>query len=783
MRAALRLAALVLGFGILSASLRAGPEPEKKQPPTISQLIALVGADQNNAYSTSIPFGASISLPFQLKKFESTYTADLTARSFATTDQPPAAVQATLSKSEAPSAPTASSTSVSLDLGGPTPTNTDLWLRFVKVPAGKTLKGKLVLRARANDGDQDLQQIWDLTVAVGSLGPLGVDPIGTVKVVAGDPFGGCADNAFAIQLSDRSMTGPFHGLSAGLEATPAAGAKALLSTFGLQNFAFFTDAKPGSHSCLGDGYTPISLAFPPEETSSKGEAQAPIAKPMKLTAVVSGLSPGEYVGSLVFRADGADSVKLPLVVQVRHYWLWPVLVIVFGSGVGWFTSKYLVAKRKAGAFRRQIKILKARADFLSRVDDRQTGAWRFPSEAGSLPLTRVRVSIHQLLTLTKSAMPFVVHEDDVQQMRRDVELRLTALESLRSARLSIGANADGRPAAQLAIGRLLRSAMDVLERPLFSDADQAEFANILTNVRTWSGNTLTIATYQAAITNRLRGTDYPDAAGVANVADATIRAALGGQLKRMPTEAQITAQTTFEDLRMSDQIVATLLLVWRERAAPWAANLADACAKGDPLDGLFRLVDEALWAFLGKNADKLRIAREVAHDVSPKMYEVERFHLATDALGMPPGRVKYHPLQVEWRVTPSDGNARVTQTDGLTLVQYFASTGKETVEAVLVWDGNRIGVPGATTITAVANPDYRLRQMFTDWTQYAAIAVAIVFSAATALATLYDSTFGSLTQYLGLFVWAAGAGTGGNLFNQLGTTTTAGGRESTLSKG
>jgi hypothetical protein len=102
---------------------------------------------------------------------------------------------------------------------------------------------------------------------------------------------------------------------------------------------------------------------------------------------------------------------------------------------------------------------------------------------------------------------------------------------------------------------------------------------------------------------------------------------------------------------------------------------------------------------------------------------------------------------------------RVTETDGLTLVQYFASAGAVRVEASLVWEGHDIPVPGAETFTVLDNPDYRTRRMFTEWTEYATIGIAILFSIATAMGTQYDSTFGSIAQYLGLFVWAAGAGT------------------------
>jgi len=53
--------------------------------------------------------------------------------------------------------------------------------------------------------------------------------------------------------------------------------------------------------------------------------------------------------------------------------------------------------------------------------------------------------------------------------------------------------------------------------------------------------------------------------------------------------------------------------------------------------------------------------------------------------------------------------------------------------------------------------------------------LAILFAIFTAKSSQYDSTFGSFNQYLALLVWAAGVGSGGNVFKQLGATNVVGG--------
>src|SRR5439155_20344767 len=121
---------------------------------------------------------------------------------------------------------------------------------------------------------------------------------------------------------------------------------------------------------------------------------------------------------------------------------------------------------------RQVKELRARADFLARPSAPRAG-WEFSSEAGSLGFARVLVTLNRLARLTASTIEVLFHGDDIEQLRQRAELRLSALESVHAARLRVQPAADGRPAVQLAIGRLLRSATDVLERPTYGEVEQA----------------------------------------------------------------------------------------------------------------------------------------------------------------------------------------------------------------------------------------------------------------------------------------------------------------------
>jgi hypothetical protein len=164
----------------------------------------------------------------------------------------------------------------------------------------------------------------------------------------------------------------------------------------------------------------------------------------------------------------------------------------------------------------------------------------------------------------------------------------------------------------------------------------------------------------------------------------------------------------------------------------------------------------------------------------PQTYEALEIKLVPRVEGLEEWRLRFHPLRVGWRIQAPGASIRTTETDGFTLVQYFPSEGEVEVTASLRWAGEEIPLP-SLKFEVRANPDYRKRGVFeTEWAEVAVIAAAIFFAIITAIGLQYDSTFGSLSQYLALFVWAAGAGTGGNLFSQLGQSSAPGGAVATL---
>ena len=287
--------------------------------------------------------------------------------------------------------------------------------------------------------------------------------------------------------------------------------------------------------------------------------------------------------------------------------------------------------------------------------------------------------------------------------------------------------------------------------------------------------------YQQALLDRRRSAECPALADAQGLDASPVRVQLEALCALVPTDQAIAALTSPADLKDADVKIARIALLWRERSNPWAADLAAADRAGRALDDLFHVVDTSFWNALKTAAGSgLTIERAAATEEKPQTHEVVEMNLMSHST-VDTRRIRFHPLRVGWTIQSSASDIRTTETDGLTLVQYFPAKGPVTVKATLVWSGEQIPIERPLALDVVENPEYRKRGLFqTERTEYAAIGAAALFAIVTAMSTQYDSTFGSMTQYLALFVWAAGAGTGGNLFSQLGTTTAPGGASATL---
>jgi hypothetical protein len=745
-----------------SPASTAATTPQKS---ILKNSVTLVGAnDANDALLMAAPLGTPLSLILFVKEPPAGHPrGELRIFPFSTQgEQPPAIATAKIRTAES-NAATAAGAGDSAPVALDKPGQSTFSLNFDRLRSGKTYKGQLVLIAG------DLLHHWDISLTTGARGTIAVDPVGTLKFVRWPcgPIG-----SFSFTLYDKSEGGPYHHVRVRFEPSAAANSKGLTSNFTLDTLSFLENGRP------------VDLEWRDGSGEQPGGAAVTLTKARTLTAQINSLSPGEYSGALRFAADEASEdaaeAKLPLLIQVRDPWAFPVLVIVLGSIFGWFTSKYVVGARKARDLSRQIKDLRARAEFLARPSPRS--GWFFPSEAGSLGFARLSVELSRLARLTAVTTEVIFHGDEIEQLRQRAELRLVGLESLQKTRLLAQPFANGRPAAQLGIGRLLRSATNLLDRPTFGETERANLTKLLETIEAWTNEAKLVEEYRKVLIERRRGDQCPDKGAVERLGQGLpIRTQLEALLAILPTEKEIADEIGLTKLKQFDESISRILLLWREREKPWAAALADKYAAGEALEDLFKAVDMYIWDTLEKEKGQLTLTRQSISQESPRTYEVVEIDLGSDIEYLKSQDLIHHKLRVIWRVQPLGSEVRTTETDGCTLVQYFPSMGQVKITATLRWQGDPIAIPSPVDFAVIQSEEYGKHGVFkTSWTEFAALVVATLFATVTAIGTQYDATFGSFTQYLTMFIWAAGAGTGGNLFSQLGTTSAPGGASATI---
>jgi len=345
--------------------------------------------------------------------------------------------------------------------------------------------------------------------------------------------------------------------------------------------------------------------------------------------------------------------------------------------------------------------------------------------------------------------------------------------------------AADRPGAQLALGRLLRQASDLIEEPTFDEKLHAEVTNLIHIMEAWVSPATHVGKYREALVERRRGQELPDFNSLEDVGNQTVRNQLQALLETCPTEEAISGATP-SMLTIYDQTIAKLALLWRERERPWAEQLAKECERGRSIQALFRLGDAQFWEELKEKVKSgtLTLKRYPTDEKPLRTYDLLEVSLESTDFGKTAAGIFKHKFAVIWTITVNGHKKSSAETDGLKLAQYFSEPGGVSVEAILSWEGKKI--PGTTSdknplelyFEVKKNPDFSSLNFITSggFTEGVVLAIAAGFAVATAMVTQYDATFGSFSQYLTLFLWAAGAGIGGNIFKQLGETGTPGGR-------
>jgi hypothetical protein len=754
------------------------------QKPDLKSCAIILGANDKNEISFAEPLGAPLKLTLFVKEPLLQRQGELRATTFISQGEQ----QSVSAPAKIQLDPNTGLTDrpVPMDLSKQGATGFAIYLERLR--PGKIYKGQLILTAGG------LINQWNITLTT-ERGVVTVDPIGTLKFVKW-PWKDTGEFLFTL----KANAGPYHHLRVRFEPSTGTNSKAVTSNFALNTLSFWEDGKR------------IDLERRNADTSATDDSAATLTKSRTFSAHIESLSPGEYSGSLHFAADetpdDATEAKLPLLIQVRHAVLVPVIVILLSSLFGWFGSKFLVGARRSYILLRQIKALRERADALARHKKSFPG-WRFPRESTSLGFARVNVELSLLARLAHSVIEVVFHGDEIETQLRLAERRLIGLESMLQTRLEAQFCANGRPAAQKAIGTHLRKAADLLDGSNFTDSEEANLKKLFEEIKCWVDKDSFTKVYQEALSNRLKSDQYPSPKEIARLPATSKLYQRLSELTKVPTDIAIeNSSNDTRALRSLDETITWVMILWREKK--WAEELAPIDPEKETLDDLFYAVDKHGWEALKQIKNHLCPKRVWPTGRTPRTHEVVEIKLEFESPSdFELERLRFHPSQhVEWTISEetrgkesadpagsqqlsrwrkmfqrSRKTSRTVETDSFTLIQYFLSAGKVKVTATakLCWRSERItdaiDIDHRLDISVTSNPEHGTKFR---WVDIAAVAIATLFAMATAIGAQYDSTFGSFGQYLAMFIWAVGAAAGGNLFAQLGTSSTPGGAAATI---
>lgn len=608
--------------------------------------------------------------------------------------------------------------------------------------AGAIYKSRIILNALKETRE------WELTVTTNARAVIAVDPIPSLQferslTAVWCSWFGCSTPIGEFKFSFRNKTpfGGVTGLQTRFEPSMTTSSKNIRSNFSIDSFSFRLGSNPLPFVPPPPASNPNRPAVSDADQTPTSSCEAPgpmvpissLDRPAWIAACVYGLEPGEYSGALRILAneaadDAADS-RLALVINVRDPRVVPIAVLIFGSAIGWFTTKYLTAARKARDMGRVVQQLRERADHLSRGKTGRPG-WGFSDEAVSTGLMRVRVALNRLTTLTKDGMAMLVEETELTRVKDDAEMRLSKLETLRDLRVQVEANSQILPTIQRFVGRLLRDCSGLLDAPLFGATQQATFGERLEEIKKWASNDTRAATYRAAIVKRRK-----DEEGSVHATDfaAGHQQRIADLVKAWPQPTDIDDQTAESRLHEFDRHFETLALLNRERKADWADALIEG-STGRSLNDLFDLVDKGFWQMATNDAKVFTIT---ADRTSVECYDLIRFTLSHPTII--PTRLLVHPLHFVWTIQ-APNETRVVETEDVTLVQYFSVPGTATVSVELRWVGQQpIVVANTASVTVATNPDYGGVQLFTQGggPEYIAIAIAMAFAVVTAMQSQY----------------------------------------------
>jgi hypothetical protein len=445
--------------------------------------------------------------------------------------------------------------------------------------------------------------------------------------------------------------------------------------------------------------------------------------------------------------------ELALTLRVRDAMWIAVLVLILATAFSFVSTKYLSTRRQRLAFERRL------AD--------QSPSW-LRDEPSALSVVWVRAILKQAQDLTQRRLLAGTAVLDAR-LAQSSEI-LKRLERLRDLRRSIEHWQQDPLIARRAL-KILRS----IEVRLGAGPIDAKLADTvdreLAELDAWRAPGQLEERYWAHLKgdiDALLASVNPVEAASQRVRSLveTLVGTLGG-----PEPTDLSGKLEFE------RAYCKLKLLWERNGKAGLENelaeLVGLCEGGAPLERLFDAADGAAWKRLSNavSAGQVRfVSPRLSAPDPPEAYQPLLFEIAPDAAELAENYLFKHKVRYDWELTVEPKRRKAGAEGGesgkaITLlestrqprvIQYAPRPGTLTAKVTLRYRAESCSVSGSP-VPIGASSDFAWMRAFGS-VEVWAVALAGVAGVVTGLFVWYagNATFGSMKDYISVFLWGAG---------------------------
>lgn len=628
------------------------------------------------------------------------------------------------------------------------------------LPSNDNYTGRLIL----SSNDKQLK-IWEIILSkTGVFTPaeLIVDQREITREINKPFFGGQEDYIF-LTVREKTRQWPLNGITVVIENT--------VSTSGVIDHNNFTVLINGE---MIDNYS----SWPPVISIDNNSLQykyrtIPVNGIATIKLGLKNLPYGKHSVTLKFRAENSTVTETQGVVlnlTVRHSIWWAILVLFFAVGFSFFCTKFI------SNFRQRSMILKKISDMYQ--------SW-LRNEPAYLPVIWVRAMLRQYIELCSKGL--FTSGNLIEEKVNRVNEVVILLKKIRDTRILI----DNLEESDLTKKRLkleLNKIVTMLGSDPVDDECKVSINEKLDDLRSMMKiDNITVkywSNFKVSLDDLLSSISLGD---IANTRHAKVFKGLMDTLY----QARKTEPKDMNEIAAIEAIYSRLKILWARRDSDELNILVDNIQKQKSLESFFTVADTAIWKKMKKT--KLIISLpSTGGSANLKTYEPLLFTLMTSdpiinnsylfTRGLryewefkmcksKPGKIEDKPEEICAPLKPVTLEPKVVQFTPMEGYFKTSVTIKYKDDSITLNDGIQMAIikdakkkvektelEYKEEIIPISKSDSHRWLKWLSTTEYISICISLALSIITGLSVSYFSQegFGSLQNYITLFLWGAG---------------------------